>query len=92
MKNSQIFQFARWPAAFGNSPALPLATVAVLSFSLALIAPDTAAAKKNGAATHSTTIALTSDEERVVVVNREANSVSIIRVKKGKEGCQRQAR
>src|ERR1700752_2507664 len=32
-------------------------------------------------ATRSTTIALTSDEARVVVVNREANSVSIIRVK-----------
>ena len=31
--------------------------------------------------THSTTIALTSDEQRVVVVNREANSVSIIRVR-----------
>jgi len=31
--------------------------------------------------THSTTIALTSDETRVVVVNREANSVSIIQVK-----------
>ena len=31
--------------------------------------------------THSTTIALTSDEQRLVVVNREANSVSIIRVK-----------
>src|SRR6266850_783388 len=30
---------------------------------------------------HSTTIALTSDETRVVVVNREANSVSIIQVK-----------
>jgi YVTN family beta-propeller protein len=30
---------------------------------------------------HSTTIALTSDEQRVVVVNREANSLSIIRVK-----------
>ena len=30
---------------------------------------------------HSTTIALTSDETRLVVVNREANSVSIIRVK-----------
>jgi YVTN family beta-propeller protein len=33
--------------------------------------------------THSTTIALTSDETRIVVVNREANSVSIIRVKDG---------
>ena len=31
--------------------------------------------------TRSTTIALTSDEQRLVVVNREANSVSIIRVK-----------
>ena len=29
----------------------------------------------------STTIALTSDEQRLVVVNREANSVSIIQVK-----------
>jgi YVTN family beta-propeller protein len=45
--------------------------------------------KKNGNAaaaiaetpSHSTTIALTSDEQRLVVVNREANSVSIIRVK-----------
>ena len=33
------------------------------------------------APTRSTTIALTSDEARLVVVNREANSVSIIRVK-----------
>jgi YVTN family beta-propeller protein len=33
------------------------------------------------APTHSTTIALTSDERRLVVVNREANSISIIRVK-----------
>src|SRR5438552_6362774 len=34
-----------------------------------------------GTPTHSTTIALTSDETRLVVVNREANSVSIIQVK-----------
>ncbi len=47
-----------------------------------------AAAQRNAASTstaarptHSTTIALTSDERRIVVVNREANSVSIIRVK-----------
>jgi YVTN family beta-propeller protein len=33
------------------------------------------------APTHSTTIALTADETRLVVVNREANSVSIIQVK-----------
>ena len=44
-------------------------------------------AQKNNTATgvdgptRSTTIALTNDETRVVVVNREANSVSIIRVK-----------
>ena len=37
--------------------------------------------KNDPAATRSTTIALTSDETRVVVINREANSVSIIRVK-----------
>src|SRR5262249_29162827 len=35
----------------------------------------------NAAPSRSTTIALTSDETRLVVVNREANSVSIIRVK-----------
>src|SRR5437870_2319530 len=40
-------------------------------------APPTTAATPS----HSTTIALTSDEQRLVVVNREANSVSIIRVK-----------
>jgi len=33
------------------------------------------------APTRSTTIALTSDERRLVIVNREANSVSIIEVK-----------
>jgi YVTN family beta-propeller protein len=38
-------------------------------------------ASVDAAPTRSTTIALTSDETRVVVVNREANSVSVIRVK-----------
>jgi YVTN family beta-propeller protein len=33
------------------------------------------------APTHSTTIALTPDERRLVVVNREANTVSVIQVK-----------
>src|SRR5262245_17566232 len=37
--------------------------------------------KKSDIPTHSTTIALTSDETRVIVVNREANTVSIIQVK-----------
>ena len=41
------------------------------------VAPASIAATSS----HSTTIALTSDKQRVVVVNREANSVSIIRVK-----------
>lgn len=35
----------------------------------------------NANSTHSTTIALTHDETRVVVVNREANSISVIQVK-----------
>jgi YVTN family beta-propeller protein len=37
--------------------------------------------KADAAPTRSTTIALTPDEKFVVVVNREANSVSIIKVK-----------
>jgi YVTN family beta-propeller protein len=40
-----------------------------------------ASKKADAAPTRSTTIALTTDETRVVVVNREANSVSIIQVK-----------
>lgn len=60
--------------------------MAVLSVVLASQAGHEVAAqgdpsKTAAAPTHSTTIALTSDEERLVVVNREANSVSIIRVK-----------
>src|SRR5262249_62128886 len=43
----------------------------------ALIEPGVAAS----APTRSTTIALTSDERNLVVVNREANSISVIRVK-----------
>ena len=39
------------------------------------------------APTHSTTIALTSDETRLVVVNREANTVSIIKVKDDNGGA-----
>src|SRR5215471_11028646 len=39
------------------------------------------ATKRVDPPTHSTTIALTSDETRLVVVNREADSVSIIQVK-----------
>ena len=69
------------------APRSAMALVAVLVGLMGL----GAAAQKNAsrasqasiAATpsHSTTIALTSDETRVVVVNREANSISIIQVK-----------
>ena len=48
---------------------------------LTLIVSVLALSRADAAPTRSTTIALTSDEERLVVVNREANSVSIIRVK-----------
>src|SRR5262245_51153265 len=47
------------------------------SFNGAALHPSEAIA----APTRSTTIALTPDETRLVVVNREANSVSIIQVK-----------
>jgi YVTN family beta-propeller protein len=53
---------------------LAIATIAVVA---ALMVPK----KADAAPTRSTSIALTSDEQFVVVVNREANSVSIIQVK-----------
>jgi DNA-binding beta-propeller fold protein YncE len=59
---------------------LLIAASAAVSALLALMEPGVAAAK-NAAPTRSTTIALTSNERNVVVVNREANSVSIIQVK-----------
>ena len=67
----------------GRVPPRSAITLAAALIALGLDgAPQQLAAKATAAApTHSTTIALTSDEERVVVVNREANSVSIIRVK-----------
>jgi YVTN family beta-propeller protein len=57
--------------------ALFVAVSAAVSALLALIDPGAAAASN----TRSTTVALTSDERNLVVVNREANSVSIIQVK-----------
>ena len=66
------------------APRSMMALVAVL---VGLVGLGAAAQKKVAPASvaatssHSTTIALTSDEQRLVVVNREANSVSIIRVK-----------
>src|SRR5690242_16086591 len=69
MKNSQSSK--------SHGSTLSIATAVVLSALLSLVSFGPAGA----APTRSTTIALTSDETRVVVVNREANSVSIIRVK-----------
>ena len=65
----------------------PRSLLALIAILVGLVGLGAAAQKKVAPASiaatssHSTTIALTSDEQRVVVVNREANSVSIIRVK-----------
>src|SRR6516225_1044600 len=77
MKNSQTSKPRNLPARYCGSATLLIAVAAVLIGSLAMTAPK----KADAAPTRSTTIALTSDEQRLVVVNREANSVSIIRVK-----------
>src|SRR6516225_6523402 len=77
MKNSQTSKPRNLPAPYCGSATLLIAVAAVLIGSLAMTAPK----KADAAPTRSTTIALTSDEQRLVVVNREANSVSIIRVK-----------
>jgi YVTN family beta-propeller protein len=55
----------------------------ILAALIALVGPNAAQKGPDAIrrATRSTTIALTSDERRLVVVNREANSVSIIQVK-----------
>src|SRR5215475_15644105 len=67
-------------------PLMVLVAVLVGVVGIGAAANNNANKKKGNSAiaatpSHSTTIALTSDEERLVVVNREANSVSIIRVK-----------
>src|SRR5438552_3746428 len=73
---SQVLRSDRRKIAPCRSTGLLVAVVVALS------APMAAAPKKADAApTRSTSIALTSDERFVVVVNREANSVSIIEVK-----------
>jgi YVTN family beta-propeller protein len=73
MKHSKNSVLRRVSARFCRSTLL-IAMAAVLI-------PLVAYTKADAAPTRSTTIALTSDEQRLVVVNREANSVSIIRVK-----------
>jgi YVTN family beta-propeller protein len=72
MKNSRMSSSCKWLAASLGRVTL---------FAALAILPAAIAARADAAPTRSTTIALTSDETRVVVVNREANSVSVIRVK-----------
>ena len=63
----------------------PSSTGLLIAVVIVLAALTAAAPKKVAAApSRSTSIALTSDETRVVVVNRLANSVSIIQVKNNK--------
>jgi YVTN family beta-propeller protein len=69
----------KWP-----SPGIFATALLVLILGAVILGPllqDSASAQTLAAPSHSTTIALTSDEGHVVVVNREANTVSIIRVK-----------
>jgi YVTN family beta-propeller protein len=75
MKTSQIVAPGFRKIARLGYATLAIATATVFSASLVLTGPVSAAPGR------STTIALTSDETRVVVVNREANSLSIIKVK-----------
>lgn len=81
MKNSQRAKSSDWLTTSLYHATLNTAIVAVLLALLGLIDPSVATAKKNARPTRSTTIALTSDERNLVVVNREANSLSIIKVK-----------
>src|ERR1700730_12799602 len=74
MKSSQISRSEPRKIASYASAALLAAVAVILCVAMAPKVAD-------AAPTRSTTIALTSDETRLVVVNREANSVSIIRVK-----------
>jgi YVTN family beta-propeller protein len=57
------------------------AAVILSAFFVAGLGISLASAATLATPSRSTTIALTSDETRLVVVNREANTVSIIRVK-----------
>jgi YVTN family beta-propeller protein len=78
MKSSQKAMSRPSKVASCGSIALFAAAVVVLSV---VMAPKEADAAPTRSPTRSTTIALTPDEKFVVVVNREANSVSIIKVK-----------
>jgi YVTN family beta-propeller protein len=77
MKNSQQLKSSHLLSRTSRGRAGLLMAVVVVLSALTAAAPK----KVNAAPTRSTSIALTSDETRVVVVNRLANSVSIIQVK-----------
>src|SRR5438046_1910122 len=74
MKNSQFSKLYFPKIAWCGRASLFVTAAIVLP---ALMAPKTV----DAAPGRSTTIALTSDETRVVVANREANSISIIEVR-----------
>src|SRR5215469_16604222 len=77
MKRSQNLKSCSRVLRASRSRTGPLLAAAAVLCAAMAVAPE----KADAAPTRSTTIALTSDETRVVVVNREANSLSIIRVK-----------
>ena len=60
---------------------LMLSALMLNAFLLGGLLPNSAGAATLATPSRSTTIALTADETRLVVVNREANTVSIIQVK-----------
>ena len=76
MKTSQNLESHR-PVLRTSRGSTGLITVVVLLATLTAAAPK----KADAAPGRSTTIALTSDETRVVVVNHDANSLSVIQVK-----------
>ena len=63
------------------APRSIMALMAVLGLAGLVAAQSSTPPPRSITPTHSTTIALTRGEGRLVVVNREANSVSIIQVK-----------
>jgi YVTN family beta-propeller protein len=88
LKSRLITLMRTWPI-YGEEGWVAPRSLMVLAAVLVLVGFSAAAQRTVDAGlsataatpSRSTTIALTSDEQRLVVVNREANSVSIIRVK-----------
>jgi DNA-binding beta-propeller fold protein YncE len=70
-----------WRGGVGIAPRSIMALMAILGLVGIVAAQNATPTPIARTPSRSTTIALTSDEGRLVVVNREANSVSIIRVR-----------